>query len=83
MTVGEYRRRLSATPVQRPEVGPSPSRAVLPADAVSDDEVRAARTRYPRAFAAIESDAHLPAAEVWARERLVTLAIRVGYLPPE
>ena len=82
MTAGEYRRRLSALPARRDEDPPSsaPARLVVPADAVSEDEVLAARARYPQAFAAI--DAGLPATEVAARERLVTEAIRVGYRPP-
>lgn len=55
-------------------------RIVVPGDVVSEDEVRAARNRYPQAFAAIGSD--LSATEVAARERLVTEAVRVGYRPP-
>lgn len=83
MTAAEYRRRLSALPARRRTDPRAPARVVVPADAVSEDEVLAARARYPQAFAAIDSDGHLPATEIAARERLVTEAIRVGYLPPE
>lgn len=81
MTAAEYRRRLSALPARRGRR--EPVRIVVPVDAVSEAEVLAARTRYPQAFAAIDVDVHLSAAEIATRERLVTEAIRVGYLPPE
>jgi hypothetical protein len=85
MPAAEYRRRLAALPARRREDAPghAPARIVVPADAVSEDEVLAARSRYPQAFAAIDSDGRLSAAELAARERLVTEAIRVGYLPPD
>jgi hypothetical protein len=85
MPSAEYRRRLAALPTRRREdaPGPAPARIVVPADAVSEDEVLAARSRYPQAFAAIDSDVRLSATELAARERLVTEAIRVGYRPPE
>jgi hypothetical protein len=85
MPVAEYRRRLAALPSRRrtdPPVQVS-SRIVVPADAVSEHEVLAAQARHPQAFAAIDGAADLSPAEIAARERLVTEAIRVGYRPPE
>ena len=82
MPAAEYRRRLAALPRRREDAS-APVRVIVPVDAVSEDEVLAARSRYPEAFAAIDFDLHLSATEVAARERLVTEAIRVGYCPPE
>ena len=81
LPAAEYRRRLAALPRHPPEDPIPPARIIVPLDAVTEDEVRAARARYPQAFAAIGSD--LSATEIAARERLVTEAIRVGYRPPE
>ncbi|HEV7622662.1 MAG TPA: hypothetical protein VGO26_00885 [Amnibacterium sp.] len=85
MPVAEYRRRLAALPSRggADPHDPSSVRIVVPVGAVSADEVLAARSRYPRAFAAIDADTILSPAEIGARERLVTEAIRVGYLPPK
>lgn len=82
MPAAEYRRRLAALPVRPREDVCAPLRIIVPADAVGDDEVLEARRRYPEAFAAIDCELRLSAAEVAARERLVTEAIRLGYRPP-
>jgi hypothetical protein len=83
LPVAEYRRRLAALPTssRSDPRSPAAARIVVPEGAVPDDEVRAARDRYPQAFAGID-DPDLSPEEVAARERLVTEAIRVGYRPP-
>ena len=83
LPASEYRRRLAALEPSRPAErrpvrGETPTREVM----VSADEVAAARRHYPQAFGAVDADATLPPSEVSARERLITEAIRIGYLPP-
>ena len=85
MPVAEYRRRLAALASRR-RVDPRSAAGVrieVPADAVPEEEVLEARLRHPRAFAAIDAIPDLTIGEIAARERLVTEAIRVGYLPPD
>ncbi|MCU1473539.1 MAG: hypothetical protein JWQ92_1607 [Amnibacterium sp.] len=85
MPVAEYRRRLAAIASRRrPDPrSAAPVRIEVPADAVPEDEVLETRARFPRAFAAIDTAPDLSIGEIAARERLVTEAIRVGYLPPD
>lgn len=78
MPVADYRRMLAAAPA-----APRSRQDPVNRSAVTDEEVIAARLRHPRAFGAVDADPSLPRAEVVARERLITEAIRVGYLPPD
>ncbi len=83
LPASEYRRRLAALDAPRAAErllvrGETPRRELM----VSPAEIAAARRTYPQAFGAIDADTALPPDEVAARERLVTEAIRIGYLPP-
>jgi len=79
LPVAEYRRRLAALPAARAadaaEAAAAAGAVARPVTAVTDDEVRAARARYPRAFMALDAEAGLAAEDVAERERLIVAAI--------
>ncbi len=80
LPVAEYRRRLAALPAAR--AADAAGAVARPVTAVTDDEVRAARVRYPRAFMALDAEAGLAAEEIAERERLIVAAIDAVQDPP-
>ncbi len=81
LPVAEYRRRLAALPAARAAdaAGAAAARTVT---AVTAEDVEAARSRFPEAFAALDAEAGLSAAETTERERLIVAAIRAVHHSP-
>ncbi|HEY8319488.1 MAG TPA: hypothetical protein VIG76_11710 [Amnibacterium sp.] len=73
LPVAEYRRRLAALPARPADA--ADAAAAQPGPSVGDVAVRAARSRYPRAFAALDAEQSLTAEEITERERLIMAAI--------
>ena len=69
LPVAEYRRRLAALP------RPVDADAARPGTPVTDGDVLAARSRYPRAFLALDAEVGMTAEAIAERERLIVAAI--------
>jgi len=71
LPVAEYRRRLAALP----RLVDADAGTARPGPAATDGEVLAARSRYPRAFLALDAEVGLTAGEIAERERLIVAAV--------